>query len=291
MGLGESRTDTYDSVMTEQVRVCFEGEGSGVGELTWVSTTSGRLCSPRARRSASAGYYLCRRALRSRTSRPTCGSSRGGTRPYARGSGSMTTAARARCSRVPEIPLEVIDADDAEPAQAAAALHRRWDETVFDYAGEWPIRWGVTVSRGAVTHPVSVICHLAADGAGVLALLADLNGRDPVTGLAKGPVRAIQPLEQARLQATPSALRQSDVALRYCERLLRTIPARRFPDSADPRRPRFWQVFLNSPGQRAVRILRRHPPRVARRHGVMRARAGNRSRGRGPRPGRSHRRH
>ncbi|HEY5360694.1 MAG TPA: hypothetical protein VIJ82_23940 [Streptosporangiaceae bacterium] len=278
--------------MTEQVRVCFEGEGSGVGELTW-------------------GQYDIWPSMQSQGS----SFSIGGVLPLPPGTTVQDVAADLRfiAGRHPslrtrlrfdddgracqvlassgEIPLEVIDADDAEPAQAAAALHRRWDETVFDYAGEWPIRWGVTVSRGAVTHPVSVICHLAADGAGVLALLADLNGRDPVTGLAKGPVRAIQPLEQARLQATPSALRQSDVALRYCERLLRTIPARRFPDSADPRRPRFWQVFLNSPGQRAVRILRRHPPRVARRHGVMRARAGNRSRGRGPRPGRSHRRH
>jgi hypothetical protein len=47
---------------------------------------------------------------------------------------------------------------------------------------------------------------------GVMAMLDDLAARDPVTGLAKGPVLAMQPLELARLHRSPVGVRRSDAA-------------------------------------------------------------------------------
>ncbi|PZR77443.1 MAG: condensation protein, partial [Candidatus Aeolococcus gillhamiae] len=132
-------------------------------------------------------------------------------------------------------------------AQTAAELHGRYKQHVFDYAREWPIRWAVIVSRGDATHLVSVISHLASDGVGVVTMLKDLASRDPATGRANGPPTGMQPLELARLQASQAGRRQSDAALRYWERLLWVIPARRFAGSADPRQTRFWQAYYDSP--------------------------------------------
>jgi hypothetical protein len=57
----------------------------------------------------------------------------------------------------------------------------------------------------------------------------------------------LQPLELARWQRSPAGIRRSNLALRHWERLLLTIPARRFTGSADKRQPRYWQAFYDSP--------------------------------------------
>jgi Condensation domain len=234
--------------MTEQILVPFEGEDSGVGQLTWGQQDMWRIMQ-RENTSLSIGgwlplppgstvadvatdlrYLMCRYgALRTRVG-------------YGDDGRPLQVVAKSG-----EVPLEIVDAGDDDPAHAAAALYGRYRQHVFDYAREWPIRWAVIVSRGAATHLVSVISHLASDGVGVVTLLKDLASRDPVTGQAKGPVTGVQPLELARQQASPAARRQSDAALRYWERLLRDIPARRFADSADRRQPRFWQAYYDSP--------------------------------------------
>ncbi len=120
--------------MTEQIRVCFEGK---------------RL---RCRR-ADLGQYDIWPSMQSQGS----SFSIGGVLPLQPGTTVQDVAADLRfiVGRHPslrtrlrfdndghacqvlassgEIPLHVIDAGDAEPAQAAAALHRRWDETVSNY--------------------------------------------------------------------------------------------------------------------------------------------------------------
>jgi hypothetical protein len=146
-----------------------------------------------------------------------------------------------------EVPLEIMDAGAADPAQVAADLHRRYEAYVFDETREWPIRWAVVVSGGAVTHLVSVISHLVVDGPSMVTMLADLAARHPVSGAAAGPVTSLQPLALARWQATPAGERKSDAALRHWERLLRAIPARRFAGSPDPRQPPYWQLIYDSP--------------------------------------------
>jgi hypothetical protein len=99
-----------------------------------------------------------------------------------------------------EVPLEIIDADDADdPAEVAAALRTRYHDTEFDYVN-----------------------------------------LDPATGRATAPVTATQPLELAAWQQGPDGRRQNERTLRTWERMLHTIPARRFAESADKREPRFW---------------------------------------------------
>jgi hypothetical protein len=234
--------------VVERILVPFEGEGSGVGELTWGQRD---IWLAMQEQSSSLGIggafplppgktveeiaddlrFLVSRhqSLRTRLQFGADGHP------------------RQVLAKSGEIPLEVIEAGGGEPAEIAAALYRRYDQRVFDYASEWPVRWAVISRQGAATHWVSEICHLATDGMGSLTLLADLDSRDPGTGLAAGPVTATQPLEQARWQASPAGRRQNDTALRYWERLLRAIPARRYPGSADKRSPRHWEASYDSP--------------------------------------------
>jgi Condensation domain len=161
-----------------------------------------------------------------------------------------------------EIPLEVVEAGDADPAEVAGAVRAQFEATDFDYAREWPLRLAVVLRDGVPTHDVATLCHLVTDGAGALVLLADVAGRDPRTGRAGRAVSPVEPLALARQQATPELRRRSEAALRYWAGHLRTMPARRFGPSPDPRRPRCWQAGFGSPAtDRAVRL-------VAARHGI-----------------------
>jgi hypothetical protein len=235
--------------MTEQITVPFEGDASGVGELTWGQweiwpslqeshstsfSIGGWVELPPGRTVADIAADL--RFIMSRHSSLR-------TRLQFAGDGRPQQAIAGSG----EALLEVIDGG-ADPAQVAADVYRRLDNRpALDCASDWPIRWAVIVSRGVATHLVSLISHLAADGAGVRVMLDDLASRDPVTGLATGPVTAMQPLELARLQASPAATKQSEAVLRRWERLLAMVPTRKFPGPADHRRPRYWQVFYDSP--------------------------------------------
>jgi hypothetical protein len=160
--------------------------------------------------------------------------------------------------------LDVFDAGDADPAQIAQAVHASYDERAFDFRQEWPVRWAVVTQRGVVTHLVSLISHLAVDGAAVLMILDDLaawRGRDqagPAGLTPPGPIPAsptpvgmapldLTPLELAERQAAPAALRQTRAAIRYWERLLRTIPPRRLTPTASQQSPRYRQVYYDSP--------------------------------------------
>jgi hypothetical protein len=105
------------------------------------------------------------------------------------------------------VPLEVVDVGSGEdPAEVAEALRMRYEERNFDYEHEWPVRLAVIREGGAPTHAVAVYLHLAVDAMGMTALLADLAGRDPRTGAAPGPLTALQPLAQARLQRQPATV-------------------------------------------------------------------------------------
>lgn len=143
--------------------------------------------------------------------------------------------------------LDVFDAGDADPARAAEAVHACSDERAFDFSREWPVRWAVVTRRGAVTHLVSLISHLAVDGAAALMILDDLAAWRARPGRAPAPLAGPAPLELAERQAAPAALRQSQAALRYWERLLRTIPPRRLADTGSQQRPRYRQVYYDSP--------------------------------------------
>jgi hypothetical protein len=234
--------------MADRILVPFEGEGSGVDELSWGQRV---IWSAMRNQGSSLGM--------------------GGARPLAEGITVEDVAAALRFSMSRhqslrtrlrfeaggrtlqvvtssgDIPLDVIEAGDADPAEVAAAQAARYQETNFDYVNEWPVRMAVVTKRGVATHVAEMFCHLAGDGFGMAALRADLADRDPRTGHAKAPVTAVQPLEQVRLQRTPAVRRQSDAAMRYTERLLRALPAEMFRALPGDGQPRSLHAVYTSP--------------------------------------------
>lgn len=152
-----------------------------------------------------------------------------------------------------EIPLEVVEAGEADPGAVAERVRQRYESYDFDYEHEWPVRMAAVCRHGVPTHSVAVYNHLAIDAHGMAALVADL-----LTMLAGDvrPVTAMQPLEQVRHQRTAAARRQSDAALRHWERVLRTAAPRRFGDSTDRREPRFWELTYRTPAaELAMRLI------------------------------------
>ncbi|WP_433041854.1 condensation domain-containing protein [Dactylosporangium sp. CS-033363] len=169
---------------------------------------------------------------------------------------SPRTRLRLRDGRAPlqvvagdgAVPVEVVDApDDTDPAGVAAGVSRRLHETAFDFERDWPVRTAVVRHRGNVTHQVTVVCHLVNDGFGGL-LLARAVARWHASGrVDEAGGGGMSALEQARWQGSEAGRRQSGSALRYWEKTLRAIPARRFPGAVDVREPRHWQGELVSP--------------------------------------------
>jgi hypothetical protein len=234
--------------MAERIFVSFEGDGSGIDELSWgqraiwnqMRMQDSSLSMGRARPlaagttvgdvAASARFVMGRhQSLRTRL------------RFEADGRPVQVVASSG------EIPLEIVEVGDADPAVVAEALAARYKETNFDYANEWPIRMGVITRGGRPTHVAEVVSHLVTDGFGMALLQADLAGENGGTGPAGAPVTAMQPLDQVRSQRTPAAQRHRDAAMRYWERLLRAIPADRFGDWPDDGRPRCLRAVYNSP--------------------------------------------
>jgi hypothetical protein len=245
--------------MSEQILVPFEGDGAGVGQLSWgqrniwipVRRHHSSLIIGRARKLA-AGVTIDDVAaqLRLLVSRHQSLRTRVEFDPAA------DRDARQVLSSSGEIPVEIVDSGIAghDPAQAAEAVRRRYRETEFDYPKEWPLRCAVITHRGAPSYLVSVFCHLSIDGFGIVAMLMDLlsQGEDRIGMAAHLAAQGIAssatsrgdpgtpPLEQARWQASPAGQRVSDRALQYWERLMSSVPARRVVDGADPREPRYW---------------------------------------------------
>jgi len=233
--------------MTSQFLVPFDGERSGAGELTWGQLD---IWAAMQRQQSSLGV--------------------GGAFPLPPGTTvadvaadlrflmsrheSLRTRLRFAADGHPQqvvaksgvAHLAVIDPGDADPAQVAASVHARYEDENFDHVRDWPIRWAVIAKNGFATHLVTIICHLAIDAMGAMALLDDLASRDPATGEAQRPVTELQPLDLAEMQRSPAVLRQNSAALRYWERTLWSVPARRFADSTDKRSPRYWQATYNS---------------------------------------------
>src|SRR5580658_6196128 len=77
------------------------------------------------------------------------------------------------------------DADRTDVARYRDDLYINWPAERFDFHHDWPLRAAVLRHRGACLHLVFVLSHLAADGGGLLLLLADLLADE--TGRAKSP--------------------------------------------------------------------------------------------------------
>ncbi|MER7008148.1 condensation domain-containing protein [Dactylosporangium sp. NPDC000555] len=139
-----------------------------------------------------------------------------------------------------EITLEVVEAGPADPYEVALAVQRRYEQTEFDFAGEWPLRMAVVQQDGTPTHLVAIMTHFVMDGGGAAIMLAEEDRHETA------PVRGMQALEQVQWQRSPAGQRLSGAAIRYWEATLRTIPARRFAGASDPRTPRYWRGEFSS---------------------------------------------
>jgi hypothetical protein len=151
-----------------------------------------------------------------------------------------------------EVDLLVVDTGAGDdPAAVAAGVRDRFWYAPHDPTTQWPVRMAVVRAGGVPTHVVAVFCHLAMDAFGAAAMVADIASRDPDTGAAAGPPPELQPLAQARWQASAAGQRQNEQSLRHWAKLLGTVPPRRFPapddiDGVEPgdggeQVPRYWE--------------------------------------------------
>ena len=147
-----------------------------------------------------------------------------------------------------EVPLQIVDIEaDEDPQQVADELFERLAADKFDYADEWPIRMALVRKDGMATHAVAVYCHLAMDGQGLQALIADLSGLDLTATAAAPPSGALQPFDLARAQTEPDGVHQHEATVKRWRRQLAKVPARRFGLTDDERNPRHWQARYESP--------------------------------------------
>jgi hypothetical protein len=232
-----------------EVIVRFQGLGSDVEELTWAQRSIWESMRA-AGRSIAIGGLLAMPAT-------TTVEEIAAILRYAMGRHpSLRTRLRFEPDGRPlqvvsasgEVGLAVVDVpDDGDPAEVAETIRARQELGTFDYVHEWPVWMTVVRHRDRVTHMVAMYSHLAVDGQGLAALVADLAHMDPATGATDAPVDGIQPADLARQQRTPAALRQSAAALRYWEGVLRSVAPRRFHACHDRREPRFWEYDCHSP--------------------------------------------
>jgi hypothetical protein len=150
------------------------------------------------------------------------------------------------------VSLEIVDVPDGDdPAAVAEQVRKRYWTTDYDFVTEWPVRMAVIRHRGALTHRVWVMCHLVTDGTGGRVIITELAERD-----VSGSSAAMSALAQARWQRSPAGKRQGDATLRYWEKTLRAIPARRYPERTERPTPRYWQAAVDLPALHlAVRTI------------------------------------
>jgi Condensation domain len=239
---------------TEAIPINFEGPGSGSAPMTWGQREIWAACEVQGRTLAMGGAMASpsgstvddvAAVLRFAISRHQALRTRfrcdDGGRPV-----EQVVAGHG------EVTLDVFDvAGDADPAAFAAALRWEYEDRPFDLAGDWPIRMGVVRQGGVPAFAVVMYSHLVLDGFGLDALTRDMANLGRPAGEQAVPAPDSQPLGQAAHQGSPAGQRQSESALRYWERLLRTVGPRRSrsgePIVPDHGQARYWQAGLRSP--------------------------------------------
>lgn len=234
-----------------RIVVTFEGEGSGVAELSWGQLEI--LGAMRRQRTwmplpdiqpLSAGdmvkdiadwlRYLMGRhqVLRTKLLLPVGGPPR----QVVYGSG--------------DIAVDVVEAGDEDPVDVAQRMAHRYEayfEHEFDFARDWPILFGAILKDGIPVYRVITVCHVVWDASGALTMLADVRQRDGSGAAPRRPTTAMQPLEQALWQRSAAGRRHCENVLRHWAQLLRQMPAQRLPAPLDRGEPRHWLLELVSP--------------------------------------------
>ncbi|GIH98658.1 hypothetical protein [Planobispora takensis] len=136
------------------------------------------------------------------------------------------------------IPLTVAAGDPGRLLEELTA-------TAFDYAAEWPLRAGLVVDGGEVTHIVLAFCHLATDGLGAEVAVRDLRLL-LMRGAVPGPPPP-QPLDLARWQESGPGRRVAQIAAEHWEGEYRRIPPTMFDrPSGEAADPPVWRAKLVS---------------------------------------------
>ncbi|HEX4701318.1 MAG TPA: condensation domain-containing protein [Pseudonocardiaceae bacterium] len=247
--LAAQGVERWGAGMVKQILVPFEGEGFGVEDLTWgqigfwegmyntgQSATMGGITADLP---PGTGIDEVAEGLAFVVGRHQSLRTRLRFEPDGR--------VRQVCESSGQIPIEIVDAGDGDPDEVAETVRERYSVVNFDYEHEWPVRTAVIMKGGELCRVVTVYLHLAVDATGMDLVLADLASRDPETGAAAGPVTAVQPLEQARQQRAPAALRRCAASLRYLEHVFRTMTPQRFGEPKYPEDPGFRQIRFRSP--------------------------------------------
>jgi hypothetical protein len=237
------------------VVVSFAGEGAGVGELTWgqkvIRDAMRRWDAPLSLGDSSplpAGMTVAQIAELLSFVMSRHPSLRSRQRVADDGRLLQEVAAEG------EIGLEVVDFEgtDAEAEALAKSMSAACYREPFDLTKEWPVRMRVVRNHGMPAYLVAMYSHLSLDAGGLEALIADATS----LGTGRPAPEATSPLEQARWEASPAGQRHNGVTLRYWERLLRAIPARRFPEPVDPQPPRIRELLAQSPAMDlALRVI------------------------------------
>ncbi len=227
--------------MAERIIVPFEGAGSGTDALSW----------------GQAEIWRAMRRQRSWLPLIAVTPLPAGTTP-----GDVAAGLRLRMSRYPsmrtrfqpggdgeprqvlaasgEATLEIADCGH-DPAATAAAVRDRYLAASPDLATQWPLQMTAIRYRGALTHLVTAVCHLAVDAFGTAAMLTELAAG------AAAPPDGLTPLDQARWQRSPAGQRVSSAAMRHWERLLATAGPERFRPPPGPCQPRYAEAGFRSP--------------------------------------------
>jgi Condensation domain len=238
--------------------VHFEGEGSGVAELSWGQL---EILGAMARH----GTWL---ALSNVYPLPA-GSTEADVAEWLRYLMSRHQVLRTRL-RFPangppdqvlhgsgEIGVDVVEAGPEEPLAVADRMAYRYASHELDLSRDWPVFLAVVLKDGVPAYRVLTACHIVWDAFGALAVLADLRERDAAGGAPPRPITAMQPLEQARWQRSSAGQRHNEAVLRQWAEVLRQMPARRFPGPVDRGEPRHWKLEFDSPATRlAIEIIR-----------------------------------
>ncbi|WP_432991649.1 condensation domain-containing protein [Dactylosporangium sp. CA-233914] len=118
-----------------------------------------------------------------------------------------------------EVPLAIFRVtNDSSPDEVAAELAALGREKPIDPAVDSPVRFCAAVRDDAVAVLVAVYSHLAVDFQALMVLARDFA--DPPAGAP-----AVQPLDRAAAEASPSRRRRQDQALRHWVRHLSAAPA------------------------------------------------------------------
>jgi len=242
------------AIALTEIRVRFDGQGSGEGELTWgqmgiwrASQRNGKTMNlvwplplpggtPLAEIVAMLRFMVSRHpALR--------------TRLHFVDGPSGERYPRQVVAESGEVPLHIVDIDDGEdPVAAAEELRSRYELTWFDYENEFPVRMGVIRQSATLKQLVVGYSHVMVDGGGLEALDQDVKKHlDRVTGQPTAPPEGPNPLDLARKQGGPAARRQSERAVQYWADQLERLPASQHQEPVSPHEPRFAELVVYSP--------------------------------------------